>query len=327
MKIRELIDKDFKIAFPTVLNENTGLSVGDIFDSSHSDFINELNKLYGVAEVAEKERITLKKFLEIFEEAECTLDFDPEIEQELHRYIYKYPNQTSFRFCLIYYIVDCFIEDGPSDKQLVEFYMSTFENHPHLIVLDDFFSVTKFLLPILLCEKHPKELIDVFKDAIQRYPDKVYLKYAMSKIYETNKAYEIALNYALEFLGQLESEKIYDRSSQSYQFTGDFIDSVEDFHIGLCNAADLSFRIGDFKSTMIYCDKLLLEYQQFKNDTYSFQNLFIFPTVIRLRVFMLHSEEEFIKDYKLLKSKVKPEVLARKDYQDILDYAKKIKLD
>lgn len=327
MNISKLIRKEFKNIFHSILNNGkVELTVDDLMDSPNSYIIEELNFLKGMAGIDEDERKSLLDFIILLEDVEEPVDYDEKINQRLISYIRKYPGIKSFKVFQIMFRMNHYSDGGLDIDGITDYYQEIFENHAEIVNLDDFFQKCNFLLPILLLEKPPKELVPVFMYGIERFPDKALLRFTLGRIYETNHNYDRALEYALQFLGQIESDRIYNESNNTYELMGDSITS-EYYHITLLNISTLFYKKNEFKNAFEYSIRCLHEFEVNSEDIYCFQVLFAEPMLIKLRVHIqMDNKVGFIEDYKILRGKIDDFDFDEMDIDDIKEFAKGLKM-
>jgi tetratricopeptide (TPR) repeat protein len=299
MFISQLVTKEFEKIFPSILkNGRVELSVEDLMDAPNAYIMEELNHLKGVRGVNENERKNLESFISLMDEAEALFDYDEEINKMLTDYIHKYPGITSFKFFQIMYQVNHYLDGGLNIDTICVYYNDIFENQSDLVNLEDFFQICDFLIPVLLLEHPSKELISTFQFAIDKFPEKALLRFTLGRLFEMRNDIEQALDWNLQFLGQIEADRIYNETKNTYELKGDSITS-EFYNITLLNICTLFFKNNEFENALDYSNKCLNEFQLISEDIYSFQTLFVDPLTVRLRIHIQEGNiDEFKKDWK-----------------------------
>jgi tetratricopeptide (TPR) repeat protein len=241
-------------------------------------------------------------------------------------FIKAYPGIKSFRFFQIRYKVTHYSDGGLDSNTLAEYYKGIFENQSELIHLNDFFERSDFLIPVLLLEDPPIDLVSTFQFAVDKYPEKILLQFTMARIYEMRNEPIRALDLYLKFIKHIESENTLDHPCD----TGKYQDySIEDYHIALSTITNLFYKHKkEYGLALEYADKCLREYQFYSEDIYSTTFLFIDPLQIRLRIHMFQDElMNFKKDYQLLRSKIDDADFAEMDdIDDIKEFARRLKM-
>lgn len=326
MTVIELIKQDFEKVFPSILkNDRVELDSEDIMEAPNSYNIQQLKEFEGVKSINEDERISLLNFINLMDEAEVLLDYDEEINQRLLQYIDKYPGLKSFEFFHIFYRLMHFVEGGLDKDGLEEYYRSIIEIHPELVKLEDFIARINFHVPLLLIENPSSDLIELLHEYYSLFPEKAIIKSLLGRMHELIGDLEKAIEYHLQFLCQIESDRVYNKAEDILEFTGDGI-TIEDFHLTLSNLTRLFYQNDDFEHALEYSQKCLNEFNIQNEDVYSFQVLFLDPLITKLRILIKrNSIKGFKQNYELLWSKVDPKYLKELDIPDIKEYAKNMK--
>jgi len=313
----DLVKKDFEQVFPSLFqNGKVELTVEDLLETSNTLILEELEFLKGTSNVVEKERLILIDFIKLMDEAEDPVDYDESINQRLCYYIKAYPGIKSFEFFQLRYRVTHYGDGGLDCNKLAEYYKDIFDSQSELILLNDFFERSDFLIPVLLMVDPSNDLVSTFQFAVNKYPGKVLLKFTLGRIFEMRKEYQKSLLWHYHFAGQVESDRTCNVFINEY------------YHIAISNIASLCFyKIKDYENASIYSEVCLSEFRRNGEDVYSFQVLFLDPILIRLRLSMHNKEnEEFKQNYRLLRSKIDDVDFSELDIDDVKEFAKGLKM-
>lgn len=327
MNITSLIQKEFEILFPSILNNGkVELTAEDIIDAPNSSIIEKLNHIKGAKGIIENELESLYDFIVLIDLSETSESFDENVNNEFDNYVQKYQGFISFKFLQIMYRVSHFYDEGWDKNELVHYYKDVLESEEDIVRLDDFFQRSNFLLPILLLDEPPVELISILEDAINSFPEKALLKFTLSRILLSHNKIKAALDMNLQFLDQIEADRIYNESSNSFEYYGDSI-TIEDFHISLSNIASLFYKNNEFEYALEYSDRCLKEFKLNSEDIYSFQILYLDAMIVRLQVFSKNKDiNGFKKEFEILKSKITKEELQDEQFKEIVEFANGLKM-
>ncbi|MEN8248897.1 MAG: hypothetical protein ABFS32_08190 [Bacteroidota bacterium] len=325
--IIDLVRQDFEKIYTSILNNpKVNIDFEDLLDTNSKSITNLLTNLTGKDGVILEERNCLIEFLSLMERSEDACgEYDEEIEQEFIEYIEKYPNVKSFEFFLIRYQSEFFNDEGIAPDVRVNFYRNVFENYPHLVNLDDFSEESQLLLPILLSDDPPVFYFDIFRKALDTFPHKAILKFVLSRLYEKSNL-EKSIEYCLQFLGQIESDRTYDSVENIYIYSGDSI-TIENHVVAMYTLAELFYINSEYEYSLDYCDKLLEHYESHKEAEYDFSMTFFEPMIIRCRIHMKQNNvDAFRKDFEQIRRTFEEEDMNTDEYHDLLDFANDLKM-
>lgn len=325
MNVSQLIKNNFEKIFPSILkNPVSDLVFEDLIDTENSDIVKSISDLSLGDGVNEEEKKSLINFLNLMEDSELVVhDYDENIETRFEEYIERY-KLPSFKFILVRYQTHYFYDENLHPEIRANYYKNLFQNQYDIICLEDFFEVSEALNPILLNNDNPDYYISIFKDAIEKFPVKSILKYILARLFEKNGELGNAIEYCMQFLGQVESDREYNTKSNSYVYHGDSI-TIEDYIIGLHMAANLFFQDEQFTESLDYCDQLLHQYRENSEDVYSFTISWYDPMILRCKINMkLNNPDAFLADFNQIKNVEDKEVLNSAPYRELVQYSKSL---
>lgn len=325
MKVRQQLRKDFEKIFPSILrNPNSNLVFDDIFDGNHNIIINALTSLSENEGINQEEKNSLIGLLKLLEESELVVyDYDEEIEKKFDIYIERY-NLPSFKFILVRYQTHFFYDEGIHPEVRSDFYKNLFRKYADIICLEDFFEISEVLNPLLLNNDNPDYFIPIFQLAIDSYPQKSILKYILSRLYEKKGDIENAIEYCMQFIGHVESDRKYNTKSKTYVYQGDSI-TIEDYIIGLHMAMNLFYKNEQFTESLDYCDQLLLQYRGNSEDVYSFTISWYDPMILRCKIHMkLNNSDAFISNFEQIKNIEDEAILNSAPFRELVEYSKSL---
>lgn len=315
MTVINLLDKEFRIVFPTIIGEDR-INIDTLLKLSYKDSEQELYNLKG--KVNEIERTELLSLLELLDSDE----FDLQVNYQLQEFVQKYPAILSFKLLIIIYQSNGYSENGfKDDKEVLEFY-SFLEKYPDIIRLDDFFHRSRVHTPLLMLKIPSTEIINLLVKAVNTYPEKAEFKYLVGALYLLQKDYTNSNEYLLQYEGQIISDRTFDKETNQYIYKGD--DVTLDQHILVMYSIMNNFyHLLDYENAIKYSDQLLNVNDNHRAD---YQFCFADPMTIRLRIFMkLGKREDFKKDFKILIEDLGEEDIPYMNLQDIVDYKNQLK--
>lgn len=325
MTVNDLLKHDLEKIFSSILkNPKSGLVFDDLLDTDHGVIIQSISSLRINDGVKGDEKKSLIDFLNLMEESELVVyEYDQDIEKRFEDYIERY-NLPSFKFIQVRYQTQYFYDERINPEVRENFYENLFSKYADIICLEDFFEVSEALNPILLNNDLPKYYLPSFHKAIDSFPQKSILKYIVARLYEKNGEVEKAIEYCMQFIGQLESERIYNSNTNSYIYHGDSI-TIEDYIIGLHMAANLFFQNEQFTEALEYCDQLLNQYKGNKENVYSFALGWYDPMILRCKIHIkLNNSDAFISDFEQIKNVEDEDVLNSLPFRELVEFSKSL---
>jgi tetratricopeptide (TPR) repeat protein len=325
MTVNDLLKHNFEKIFPSILkNPKSDLVFEDLIDTENSVIVKSICDLSLGDGVNQEEKKSLIDFLNLMEDSELVVyDYDEVIQKRFEQFIERY-NLPSFKFILIRYRTHYFYDEGIHPELRADFYKNLFREYADIICLEDFFEVSEALNPILLNNDNPDYFIPIFKQALDNFPQKSILKYILARLFEKNGELGNTIEYCMQFLGQVESDRNYNIKSKTYVYHGDSI-TIEDYIIGLHMAANLFFQNEQFTESLDYCDQLLDQYQGNSEDVYSFTISWYDPMILRCKIHMkLKNSDAFLADFKKIKNVEDEEVLISAPYSELVKYSKSL---